>query len=482
MTQAIAPFIPLSAPPAESPATQPPAQDEQKERFKAYLRVKIGTLEFNSLQGDILGNPYIRLSTYQFSSARIVINDPEDRLRGEIEKQEAVEIEVGYVGGYRQNVLMGKLYRVGRVPPDGTEIEVIDNSATLQSTGSAVQVAAEKPALSPVVLERIAELKRGQAADAPNNASDGATGAIAPVTTMPQESTPPASGFAALANLRKQASAAATGNSNPVPPAEQVAAQDQLLKFRNNSSAGISAAGSVRLTQGGMQSAQQNALLQGDVVVARGNTVEQVSPGNAQPSGVVLNFAQNPSLAIARPRITKKTPLQLQSAFGSITVVGWNPVDKTTVGATVVTPGEPPQHPTGNIDVPEWGAIKLSDPIYPGCVYTWGDATKNGSRVPASRSVMEGIARIARVMQGLCDRYNSGRKIRINSWYRDPESNRRAGGATRSRHLQGDAVDFSHPNMAQIHQDLVNSWNGGVAIKPGSFVHIDTGSKRRWRY
>lgn len=476
MPQAIAPFVAPAATPAPSPATQPPAQDEQKECFKAYLRIKVGALEFSSLQGDILGNPYIRLSTYQFSTARIIINDPDDRLRGEIEKQEAVEIEVGYVGGDRQNILMGKLYSVGRVQPDGTEIEVIDNSATLQSTGSAVQVAAEKPALSPVVLERIAELKRGQAADAPNNASEGATGAIAPGPTTPL------SGFAALANLRKQTSAAATGNSNPVSPAEQVAAQDQSLRFRNSSTAGVSAAGSVRLTQGAMQSAQQNALLQGDVVVARGNTIEQVSPGNAQPSGVVLDFAQNPSLAIARPRITKKTPLQLQSAFGSITVVGWNPVDKTTVGATVVTPSEPPQHPTGRIDVPEWGAIKLGDPIYPGCVYTWGDATKNGSRVPASRSVMEGIARVARVMQDLCDRYNGGRKIRINSWYRDPESNRRAGGATRSRHLQGDAVDFSHPNMAQIHRDLVKSWNGGVAIKPGSFVHIDTGSKRRWRY
>lgn len=475
MTQAIAPFVTPSTTPAESPAAQQPAEESQKERLKAYLRVKVGTLEFSSLQGDILGNPYIRLSTYQFSSARITINDPEDRLRGEIEKQEAVEIEVGYVGGDRQNVLMGKLYRVGRILPDGTEIEVIDNSATLQSTGSSVQVAAEKPALSPVVLERLGELKRAQAVDS--------SGAIAPTTTSdtPASSTAPA-GFAALASLRKETSATTTGGSAPVPPAEQVTAQDQSLRFRNNSTAGVNAVGSVRLTQGGVQSAQQNALLQGDVVVARGNTVEQVSPGNAQPSGVVLDFAKNPSLAIVRPRITKKTPLQLQSAFGSVTVVGWNPADKTTVGATVVTPGEAPQHPTGNINVPEWGAIKLSDPIYPGCVYTWGDATKNGTRVPASRSVMEGIARVARVMQDLCDRYNGGQKIRINSWYRDPEANRRAGGATRSRHLQGDAVDFSHPNMAQIHRDLVNSWDGGVAIKPGSFVHIDTGSKRRWRY
>jgi hypothetical protein len=273
-----------------------------------------------------------------------------------------------------------------------------------------------------------------------------------------------------------------TGGAPPVSPAEQITAQDQSLKFQNRSTSGVNAVGSVQMTQGGVQSAMQKALLQGDVVVARGNTVEQVSPGNGAPSGLILDFQENPSLAIGKLRITKKTPLQLQSAFGSVSVVGWNAADKQMVGATVVTPGNAPQHPTGSINVPEWGAIKLGDPIYPGCVYTWGDATKNGSRVPASRSVMEGIAKVARVMQDLSDRYNGGRKMQVNSWYRDPESNRRARGASRSRHLQGDAVDFWHPNMNQIHRDLVNSWSGGTAIKIGSFVHVDTGPKRRWRY
>ncbi len=458
MTQAIAPFTAPTTP-TVPPQTPDTSAESEKGQFKAYLRVKVGTLEFSSLQGDILGQPYIRLSTYQFSSARIIINDPDDKLRPEIARQEAVEVEIGYVGGDRQNVLMGKLYRIGRIPPDGTEIEVIDNAAALQSTGSAVQNAAEKPALSPVVL---------------NKPAKSAT------TGQPKASNP--KGFADLADLLKKTSDATTGGSAPVSPAEQITAQNQSLKFQNSSTAGVNAVGSVRLTQGGVRFAQQNALLQGDVVVARGNTIEQVSPGNGQPSGVVLDFRENPSVAIGKPRVTKKTPLQLQSAFGSVTVVGWNPADKQMVGATVVTPGDAPPHPTGSIDVPEWGAINLSDPIYPGCVYTWGDATKNGTRVPASRSIMEAIARIAHVMQDLCDRYNGGLKMQIKSWYRDPESNRRAGGAARSRHLQGDAIDFYHPDMARIHQILVSSWSGGVAIKSGSFVHIDTGAKRRWRY
>jgi len=461
MTQAIAPF---SAPsPPSPPAPAPGALVETgKKQLKSYLRVKVGALEFSSLKGDILGQPYIRGSTYQFSSAKIVINDPDDKLRLEIEQQEAVEVEIGYVGGDRQNVLMGKLFYIGRIPPDGTEIEVIDNSAALQATGSAVQNAAEKPSVSPVVLSKAGKIPATSAAD--------------------QVKSTGSKGFAALADLLKETSNTITGGSPPVSPAEQITAQDQSLKFQNRSHAGVNSVGSVRLTQGGVQSAMQNALLQGDVVVARGNTVEQVSPGNGSPSGLVLDFRENPSLAIGKLRITKKTPLQLQSAFGSITVVGWNAADKQMVGATVVTPGNAPQHPTGSIDVPEWGAIQLSASIYPGCLYTWGDATKNGTRVPASRSIMEGIAKISRVMQDLCDRYNGGRKIQINSWYRDPESNRRAGGASSSRHLHGDAVDFSHPDMNRIYQDLVNSWDGGLAIKPGSFVHIDTGSKRRWRY
>lgn len=37
------------------------------------------------------------------------------------------------------------------------------------------------------------------------------------------------------------------------------------------------------------------------------------------------------------------------------------------------------------------------------------------------------------------------RPIRINSWYRSPEVNKRVGGSKSSQHLQGEAIDFTCP-------------------------------------
>ncbi len=82
--------------------------------------------------------------------------------------------------------------------------------------------------------------------------------------------------------------------------------------------------------------------------------------------------------------------------------------------------------------------------------------------------------------------YFGGKPIQINSWYRDPVSNRRAGGASRSRHLVGDAVDFVvtgiHPQ--EVNKRLESWWGskGGLA-SASCFTHIDTrGCRARWTY
>ena len=79
-----------------------------------------------------------------------------------------------------------------------------------------------------------------------------------------------------------------------------------------------------------------------------------------------------------------------------------------------------------------------------------------------------------------------GRPITINSWYRDPVTNRRVGGASRSRHLVGDAVDFVAPGIHPYDvYDRLNRWwgaKGGLASAT-VFTHIDTrGYYARWSY
>ncbi|NJL87528.1 MAG: peptidase M15 [Leptolyngbyaceae cyanobacterium SM1_1_3] len=137
------------------------------------------------------------------------------------------------------------------------------------------------------------------------------------------------------------------------------------------------------------------------------------------------------------------------------------------------------------ITVPKLGTVYLGKPILDGGHFSWAEATKNGSRIPADAAVVDGILKIAGVMEEVRE-YLGDRPITINSWYRDPASNRRVGGASKSRHISGDAVDFVVAGIAppQVNRQLEAWWNsrGGLA-SANSFTHIDArGYKARWRY
>ena len=116
--------------------------------------------------------------------------------------------------------------------------------------------------------------------------------------------------------------------------------------------------------------------------------------------------------------------------------------------------------------------------------FTWGEATHNGSRIPENQDVVYGMIRIAEALEDI--RHMYGRAMTINSWYRPPAINRAVGGASKSRHLNGDAVDFNvvgvnpHDVFARL-----NSWwgaKGGLASS-SKFTHIDArGYRARWSY
>ncbi|MEB3336602.1 MAG: D-Ala-D-Ala carboxypeptidase family metallohydrolase [Leptolyngbyaceae bacterium] len=127
----------------------------------------------------------------------------------------------------------------------------------------------------------------------------------------------------------------------------------------------------------------------------------------------------------------------------------------------------------------------LSNPIIANSKFTWADATKNGTRIPVSKEIVEGIIKIAKAM----DEVNTllgNKPIIVNSWYRDPVTNQRVGGASASRHLSGDAVDFV---VEGIHPfdvyDRLDPWwgnRGGIASAT-VFTHIDArGYSARWDY
>lgn len=73
--------------------------------------------------------------------------------------------------------------------------------------------------------------------------------------------------------------------------------------------------------------------------------------------------------------------------------------------------------------------------------------------------------------------------VRVNSTCRSKSHNRAVGGAHRSMHLSGDAVDFRvlSGNTGAVYAYLrSNSSVGGLKHYGGGLFHVDTGARRTW--
>ena len=77
-------------------------------------------------------------------------------------------------------------------------------------------------------------------------------------------------------------------------------------------------------------------------------------------------------------------------------------------------------------------------------------------------------------------------RVKVNSGHRTAEENRKAGGADKSQHLHGNAMDidvsgYSIPERVQLIQTL--SANGVTGLGIGSnIIHADLGGRRAWGY
>ena len=83
------------------------------------------------------------------------------------------------------------------------------------------------------------------------------------------------------------------------------------------------------------------------------------------------------------------------------------------------------------------------------------------------------------VIYQVASRYGS---LRVNSTCRSRSRNRRVGGARRSHHLTGNAVDFRvFGNVGAVASFLRSHGSiGGYKHYGGGLFHIDTGPRRRW--
>lgn len=114
--------------------------------------------------------------------------------------------------------------------------------------------------------------------------------------------------------------------------------------------------------------------------------------------------------------------------------------------------------------------------------FSWGEATKGGSRIPESETITRNIIKIATELEDVRDTFG-GRTITITSWYRPPAINRAVGGARFSKHIEGHAVDIIVDGLdpRDVTRKLSETWEGGVGDSP-AFTHLDLSNRRRWDY
>lgn len=436
------------------------------------LEVEVGTLTFSNLNGDFVGTAEILLSDRRHSQIKCTLNDEAQELWSQLDGSKAseVSVRVGYLPDNVHEVLKGKLYWVGRIPPDKVMFEVLDSAFELnQSTVSRVNESEDE------VDGEGEETESSEGEEAETDVTDEALAALPGATPEPAEAAEtgeadPNSVRAGV--LLQEASEAATGG-RPKKPQVENATETIGMEFENRGASSTSGAGQPILGRGALRAAQDEAARRGEIISSDGDTISQTAPGQAKDTGIIINWERDKDIFVRPPRIKKKTPYHVQGA-GAMSVSGWDVAGKNSVGATVVTTNQPPPlDPQARANVPEWGEIRLSDPIYEGCSYTWADATRNGERVPESKAVMEGIVAIAKFIQFYTDRYGEG-KWQINSWYRDPATNMSVSSSgANGPHTTGTAVDVNFPSMQQFHDELAQSHQGGVAIYPGVFAHVD---------
>lgn len=119
--------------------------------------------------------------------------------------------------------------------------------------------------------------------------------------------------------------------------------------------------------------------------------------------------------------------------------------------------------------------VYAEQPIFGAQHFTWGEATRNGSRIPLNSQIVQNIIELAGYLELVKSIFDS-RPVIITSWYRPPEINRQQGGVKNSRHLVGDAVDFIVTGIppVEVYRRL-NNWHGsrGGLGNSSHFTHLD---------
>lgn len=91
-----------------------------------------------------------------------------------------------------------------------------------------------------------------------------------------------------------------------------------------------------------------------------------------------------------------------------------------------------------------------------------------------TKEILTNIYRTATQLQKIHDMYWKGRPLIISSGWRSIRNNKSCGGASKSKHLYGQAVDF-HLGINMINNDfkIMEKYWKGFVLHEGTWIHAD---------
>lgn len=143
-----------------------------------------------------------------------------------------------------------------------------------------------------------------------------------------------------------------------------------------------------------------------------------------------LEFPLNLGVTTAKELLKQKDQEETAANDGEGSEPKLNPDAGSRTGKTMTLP-------TGEI-------VYANQYIVAGIPLTWGEATKNCTRVPTSKEYVENAVRLAKVWGEVRDKFGS--PLYITSGYRPPIVNNEVRGARNSQHLYFRALDMQPMN------------------------------------